>query len=79
MRDALRMILATRRTTISRPIYGASDVPFHSHYGFNWRLLRDRVETQFIIDRVLFSPITLPGGWLASQAWLVCNPRVEDA
>ena len=79
VRDALRMILATRRTTISRPIYGASDVPFHSHYGFNWRLLRDRVETQFIIDRVLFSPITLPGGWLASQAWLVCSPRVEDA
>ena len=68
VRDALRMILATRATTFSRPIYGAPGAPSHSHYGFNWRLLRDRVATQFIIERVLFSPITLPGGWLASQA-----------
>ena len=74
-RDALRMICATRATTFDRPIYGEPDLPSHSHYGFNWLQLRGRIATQFTIDRVLFSPINCPGGWLASQAWLVCRPR----
>jgi SAM-dependent methyltransferase len=73
--NALRMIFATGATTFDRPVYGTPDFPSHSHYGFNWRLLRTRIATQFIIDRVLFSPINLPGGWVASQAWLVCRPR----
>jgi len=75
VRDALRMIFATPRTTFDRPIYGPPTLPSHTHYGFNWRQLRDRVATRFRLDRVQFSPINLPGGWLASQAWLVCRPR----
>ena len=79
LRAALRMTFATAATTFDRPVYGAPAVPSHSHYGFNWRRLRDVVATRFSIERVLFSPINLRGGWLASQAWLVCSPRATNA
>lgn len=71
--QALRMLFATARTRVPRPVYGEPGAGFHSHYGFNWRGLHARVRQSFIVDRTLFSPFGIPGGWFSSQAWLVCR------
>ena len=73
-RDALRMIFAGRRTAVARPVYGAPDAPGHTHYGFNWRAMRERVRSHLAIERTLFSPLGFLGGWVGSQAWFVCRP-----
>ena len=74
--DALRMIFAGRGTALERPIYGEPDTPSHSHYGFNWRALREQVSAHLTIERTLFSPVGFLGGWVSSQAWFVCRPPV---
>jgi SAM-dependent methyltransferase len=76
---ALRMIFAGRSTALERPIYGAPDFPSHSHYGFNWRAMRDRVRAHLEVERTLFSPLGFLGGWVSSQAWFVCRPRASRA
>jgi SAM-dependent methyltransferase len=75
--DALRMICARRSTSVHRPVYGQPDSPSHSHYGFNWRALRERVSSHLVIDRTLFTPLGFSRGWASSQAWFVCRPRIE--
>ena len=75
--DAVRMIFAGRTTSVTRPVYGAPAAPSHSHYGFNWRALRDRVSRYLTIERTLFSPLGFSRGWASSQAWFVCRPRVD--
>lgn len=74
--NALRMLFAGSGTVIERPIYGAPETPSHSHYGFNWRALRERVCEQFVLEQTRFSPLGWLGGWVSSQAWFVCRPRV---
>lgn len=73
--DALRMITARAGTQIYRPIYNDGGFDYHSHYGFNWRSLRLRVEELFHIEQTLFTPFNVPAGFLSSQAWFVCRPR----
>ena len=73
--DAWRMAFATRQTVLPRPAYGPAEAPYHSHYGFNWRRLRVKVEDAFELERTLFSPAGWCGGWLSSQVWFVCKPR----
>jgi SAM-dependent methyltransferase len=74
-RNAVRMLLAGPNTVVERPVYGGPDSPSHSHYGFNWRVLRERVRANLIVERTVFSPLGFLGGWLSSQAWFVCRPR----
>jgi SAM-dependent methyltransferase len=62
LRNALRMIFAGRSTLLDRPVYGAPDAPWHSHYGFNWRALQERVRAHLTIERSLFSPLGFLGG-----------------
>lgn len=71
--DALRMIFAGRRTAVARPVYGAPDAAGHTHYGFNWRALRELVRARLVLERTVFSPLGFLGGWAGSQAWLVCR------
>jgi len=71
--DSLRMLFARSTTTIHRPVYGDPAFPSHSHYGFNWRRLRQRLAQSFTIERTIFSPLNLPGGWFSSQAWFICR------
>lgn len=73
--DAARMLFATPTTQVRRPLYGPAAAPIHSHYGFNWRKLRARIDRAFDIERTLFSPAGFSRGWLSSQAWLVCRPK----
>jgi SAM-dependent methyltransferase len=77
LRDATRMVFATRRTAIDRPTYGGPGPEgcSHSHYGFNWRRLRERVADRFDVDRTEFTPLGRLGELFGSQAWFVCRPR----
>jgi SAM-dependent methyltransferase len=73
-RDSMRMIFARQSTTFERPVYGESNVTWHSHYGFNWRAMRQKVGEYFSVERTRFSPLGFLGGWFSSQAWFVCRP-----
>jgi hypothetical protein len=77
--DALRMVFATAHTALVRPVYGGLGTAYHSHYGFNWRPLRDRIARAFHIERTIFSPVSVLGGWMNSQVWLVCRPVPNQA
>ena len=72
----VRMIFAGERTSIERPVYGEGDgVPYHSHYGFNWRALSRRLGERFVVQERRFSPLGFTRGFASSQAWFVCRPR----
>ncbi len=76
VRDALRMLFAGRRTHFDRPVYGSPGAHFHSHFGFNWKRLRTLVANHLVIEHTLYSPLGFLGGWVSSQAWFVCRPRL---
>jgi SAM-dependent methyltransferase len=71
--DALKMVFATKDTTVIRPVYGGPEGPSHPHYGFNWRALGERVRAHFAVDRTMYSPLGFLGGWVSSQVWFVCR------
>jgi glycosyltransferase involved in cell wall biosynthesis/SAM-dependent methyltransferase len=71
--NAWRMIFAGRRGPIARPVYGG-DSPYHSHYGFNWKALREKVGEHLAIEATHFSPLGFSRGLASSQAWFVCRP-----
>jgi len=75
--DAFKMIFANRNTVVKRPIYGPPESPSHSHYGFNWRALREVIRGRFEIEQTRFSPLGFLGGWVSSQVWFVCRPPAE--
>ena len=74
IRDALNMLFARRHTSIERPLFGEPPLVGHTHYGFNWRRLRERVAHHLTIERTLFTPLGFLGGWVSSQAYFVCRP-----
>jgi SAM-dependent methyltransferase len=74
IRDALNMLFARRHTSIERPLFGEPPLVGHTHYGFNWRRLRDRVAHHLTVERTLFTPLGFLGGWVSSQAYFVCRP-----
>lgn len=73
--DALKMLLGYSRSSISRPVYGSPGREHHSHYGFNWRRLRERVRSALRLQQTRFSPLGWLGGAFSSQAWFLCRPR----
>jgi SAM-dependent methyltransferase len=77
--NAFRMITAGKRMKIPRPVYGEPDMASHSHYGFNWRAMRERVRTILSLERTRFSPLGWLGGVVSSQAWFVCRPRTSGS
>jgi SAM-dependent methyltransferase len=72
--NALKMIWAKGDTILDRPVYGEPDAPSHSHYGFNWRAMRERVREHLTVEQTLFSPLPWSGGWFSSQVWFICKP-----
>jgi 2-polyprenyl-3-methyl-5-hydroxy-6-metoxy-1,4-benzoquinol methylase len=77
--ELVRMTLATSRSAIARPLYDNAPglPPFHTHKGFNWRALRERIGHDFSLQRTCFSPFPLAGPILNSQAWFICGARSE--
>lgn len=74
LRDAVKMLFAGRHTSIERTIFEAPPLVGHSHYGFNWRRLRERVRQHLTVDSTIFTPLGFLGGWVSSQAYFVCHP-----
>jgi 2-polyprenyl-3-methyl-5-hydroxy-6-metoxy-1,4-benzoquinol methylase len=72
--EFLKMVFATKSTSIQRPIYG-DDSPYHGHKGFNWRWLRHELANKFEIEQTLFSPLSWLGGFFSSQVFLICRNR----
>ena len=55
--------------------YGCGDgTEFYSHFGFNWRRMRDWVSQYLKVDRTLFTPVGGLGGLVSSQAYRICIP-----
>jgi len=55
------------------------DVPIPSspvrygHKGFDWRIVQREIADRFVIERRMFSPLSVLGATLNSQAWFVCR------
>jgi 2-polyprenyl-3-methyl-5-hydroxy-6-metoxy-1,4-benzoquinol methylase len=75
VKDALRMVFARRTTEFDRPVHGEPPMVEHTHYGFNWRLMRERVARHLEITETQFTPLPALGGWASSQAYFLCVPR----
>lgn len=74
--EFMASIFAGRRQHITRPAHQGEDgMPFYDHKGFNWIALRDKLEQQFIIERVLSSPVQWLSPQLASQVWFVARRK----
>jgi SAM-dependent methyltransferase len=60
---------------ITRPVFDLGSGPSYDHKGFNWMVLRSRLQQQFDIERMLASPFSWAGPHFATQAWFVCRRR----
>jgi len=76
-RNALRMMFASTETALERPAYGPLGSQHHSHYGFNWKQMRQKVGKVFEIERTNFSPLASLAGFVSSQAWFICRPKIQ--
>ena len=74
LRLATRMIFAGSKTDFARPLYGDPSAPYHSHFGFNWRMLRERIRQRLVVEQTRFSPLGFLHGAVSSQAWFICRP-----
>jgi len=72
-------VFAGNRQHVTRPVYDTGSGPYHDHKGFNWKVLRDRVSRQFVIERILASPSQILGPQLATQVWFVAHLRADAA
>jgi 2-polyprenyl-3-methyl-5-hydroxy-6-metoxy-1,4-benzoquinol methylase len=75
VRDGAKMLFARRTTEVDRFLIGEPPVVGYSHYGFNWRGLRERVSAHLDVDETLFTPLGFLGGLVSSQAYFVCRPK----
>ena len=74
-KDAAKMVFAGRSTVVERPLYKVDGAEGYSHFGFNWRALRERVAHHLELERTEFTPLPQLGGLVSSQAWMLCRPR----
>jgi SAM-dependent methyltransferase len=73
MGELWRVVTAGEGTIIERPVYFSVTGDFHGHKGFNWRALRRKIRDPLLLQRTMFSPLGLPGGFVSSQAWFICK------
>jgi SAM-dependent methyltransferase len=73
-RDAAKMFFAGRHTAVPRRAFNVDGTEFYSHFGFNWRHMRDWVSQYLKVDRTLFTPVGGFGGLVSSQAYFLCSP-----
>jgi hypothetical protein len=70
--EVCRMMFATERTTISRPVHINSHRPFQS-IRVSTGTLRTELRSTFDVHETHFSPFDRFDGLLSSQAWFVCR------
>jgi SAM-dependent methyltransferase len=74
-RDAAKMFFAGRQTVVPRRAFNVDGTEFYSHFGFNWRYMRDWVSKYLKVDRTMFTPVGGFGGLVSSQAYFICSPK----
>ena len=74
-REAVKMVFSGRTTAVERPLYKTDGAEGYSHFGFNWRALRERVAHHLVVEETQFTPIGQLRGFASSQAWFICRPR----
>jgi SAM-dependent methyltransferase len=79
MRELATAIVAGRRQHLLRPVFDSGTGPFHDHKGFNWMVLKNRLERDYLVERVLASPFSWLGPHLATQVWFVARLRNSSA
>ena len=72
--ELLSAVVAGNRQHVVRPVFDMGG-PAHDHKGFNWRVLRDRLDRDFVVEQVLASPFSWLGPGLATQVWFICGLR----
>jgi SAM-dependent methyltransferase len=78
--ELLRSVLARATQHITRPVITREDgSTFHDHKGFNWRVLRGLVRSEFDLLRESTSPFEWLGPQLGTQRWLVARKRAAMA
>lgn len=72
--EVLKAVFATRNTSFERKIYAGGQI---GHKGFNWRNFKKRIESQFKISKIAFSPLPLPlvAAQFSSQVFFLCEKR----
>ena len=73
--DAAKMVFAGRNTSVERPLYMMDGAEAYSHFGFNWRALRERVAHHLVVEETQFTPVGQLRGFASSQAWFLCRAR----
>jgi SAM-dependent methyltransferase len=73
--ELARSILAGARQHVTRPVFDGGSGPSYDHKGFNWMVLKARLNDRFIVERVLASPFAWLGPHLGTQAVFVARPR----
>jgi SAM-dependent methyltransferase len=73
--EMARSVFAGGAQHIERPVFDPGSGPFHDHKGFNWMVLKKRLDQQFVVDEVLGSPFLWLGPHLATQAWFIARLR----
>src|SRR5687768_7022879 len=46
-------VLAGNRQHLTRPVFDTGNGPTHDHKGFNWKVLRDHLSRQFVIEQIV--------------------------
>ena len=77
--EMVRSVFAGATQHIRRPVFDFGRGPFHDHKGFNWLVLKNRLEREYLVERVLASPFSWLGPHLATQAWFIARLRSSDA
>jgi 2-polyprenyl-3-methyl-5-hydroxy-6-metoxy-1,4-benzoquinol methylase len=81
--ELARMVFAGASTAMPREetvveLDDGTLMRFTGHKGFNWRALERVIETRFVIERRMCSPLPVLGAWLNSQVWFVLRPRLGN-
>jgi SAM-dependent methyltransferase len=74
-RELMSAVVAGNRQHVERPVFDMGGGPAHDHKGFNWRVLRERLNRDFVVEQVMASPFSWLGPRLATQVWFICRLR----
>jgi SAM-dependent methyltransferase len=75
LRELISAVFAGAEPHMPRPVFPHLGGDMHDHKGFNWMVLRRRIEREFVMERLLASPFTWLTPHLGTQAWFVLRPR----
>ncbi len=77
--ELISAVFAGNRQHVTRPVFDNGSGRTHDHKGFNWKVLRDCLSRQFVIEQIVASPLKPLGPHLATQVWFVAHLRAHPS